>query len=65
MDTVQRIYEHLGYTYSDEMEERMKRWLSENPKNKHGRHRYRPEQFGLTKEEIRSAMEPYCERYGL
>lgn len=65
LETVRRIYEHLGYTYSDEMEERMQSWLNKNPKNKHGKHRYRPEQFGLTKEAIRTAMKPYCDQYGL
>ena len=63
--TVRRIHDELGYAHSDEMEERIQRWLVENPKNKHGRHRYRPEQFGLTEDEIRTAMAPYIKAFDL
>ena len=65
MEVVREIYEYLGYPFSTEMEERIERWLRENPQHKHGRHRYRAEQFGLTNERIREVLAPYCERFGV
>ena len=51
--TVQRIYEHHGYGYSDEFEDGMKRWLADNRQHKHGPHRYSLEEYGLSAEAVR------------
>ncbi len=63
--TVQKIYQRFGYQYSDEMELRMRKWLTENPQHKHGVHRYRLEQFGLNdaaNERIFAEYYPMLER---
>ncbi len=46
---VNRIYDHAGRKVDPGMEERMRRWLAENPPNKHGTHRYDLGQFGLSR----------------
>ncbi len=55
--TVQRIYEYHGYTYSDDFEERMKQWLTDNRQHKHGPHRYSLEEYGLSEEAVRHDFE--------
>jgi hypothetical protein len=54
--TIRGIYGHFGYTLSDEVAERMRRWLAANPAGKHGDHRYDPADFGLDREEVRAAF---------
>ena len=55
--TVQRIYDHHGYAYSDKFEERMKQWLADNRQHKHGLHRYSLEEYGLNAETVRQDFE--------
>lgn len=62
---VHRIYQYFGYDLSAEMETRMQRLLKENPRHKHGVHRYSLEQFGLTPEAIDRDFSFYCERFQL
>ncbi len=52
--TVQRIYEYHCYDYSDEFENRMKRWLPDNQRHKHGTHRYSLREYGLDAETVRT-----------
>ena len=34
-------------------------WLAQNRQDKHGGHRYRPEEFGIDPSALRGAMAPY------
>ena len=52
MQTVKDIYAHFGVPWSDEYEERLKSFLSNHPKDKHGAHHYTPEQFGQSADEL-------------
>ena len=52
MKTVKDIYAHFGVPWSDEYEERLKNFLSNHPKDKHGVHHYTPEQFGQSADEL-------------
>jgi hypothetical protein len=52
MQTVKDIYAHFGTPWSDEYQERLKNFLSDHPKDKHGAHRYTPEQFGQSADEL-------------
>ncbi|HLS81443.1 MAG TPA: sulfotransferase [Steroidobacter sp.] len=62
---VQRIYERFGLTLDAEVERGMRAWLAANPRDKHGRHEYTPEQYGLSAEEIRRCYAAYIERHTL
>jgi len=56
-ETVRRIYAYFGYDFPEEMQPRMRRWLHDNPAQKHGVHRYSLEQFGLDEEFIARRFE--------
>jgi hypothetical protein len=53
------VYDHFGYTGGAEMEDRMRRWLDENPRGKQSAHRYDLRQFGLDPSELRSRFARY------
>ena len=65
IETVRQIYDYFGYTYSDRMEEDVKKWIQENPQHKYGVHRYTLDQFGLTTEQINQKFAKYCERFNV
>ncbi|MDG2002650.1 MAG: sulfotransferase [Novosphingobium sp.] len=54
--TISGIYSHFGYTLSDEVAERMRKWLAANPAGKHGDHVYDPRDYGLDAAEVKAAF---------
>jgi hypothetical protein len=63
--TVRRVYRHFGLPVTEAFETRMRRFLTENPKDKHGQHQYTLDQFGLDRDEERERYRAYRERFGL
>jgi hypothetical protein len=63
--TVRRVYEHFGLDYSPAVEAGVRDYLAENPRDKHGTHRYTLEEFGLDRDEVDEAFAPYRERFGV
>ena len=63
--TVRRIYDHFGFTWSEEFELAMQTWLRENPQGKQGRHTYSLEKFGLTHEGIEQRFTEYNNMFPL
>ncbi|MEM7434369.1 MAG: sulfotransferase [Myxococcota bacterium] len=61
--TMERIYRELALPWTDEAEHRMRGFLSENPRTKHGVHTYELEDFGLERDEIRARFSRYCEAH--
>lgn len=59
MATVKQIYQRFGWELSEVTEQRMKDFLAQNPKGKHGAHNYTLEQFGLTEEGIEAQYSNY------
>ena len=60
---VRRIYAHFGMEFSAEAESRMRRFLANNPKDKHGGHRYTLAQSGLDVATERRRYAAYQERF--
>lgn len=56
-------YDRLGMSWSDEAESRMRAFLTEHPRGKHGAHRYDLEDFGIELGEIRERFHGYCESF--
>lgn len=65
MQTIEQIYRGCGLQLSAAAEAAMRRWLAENPQNKHGEHRYSLEGTGITEDDIRRRFASYIELYGL
>lgn len=62
---VECIYRRFGLPLGSAAREAMLRHLRENPKDKHGAHAYRLEDYGLTPERVRARLAAYLERFGL
>ena len=58
-----RAYEHFDIPWSDEVENRMREFLAESPRGKHGSHRYELEDFGIELGQIRERFASYCRAY--
>lgn len=65
LGVVRRIYDRFEIDWCPEAAERMRAFLAQNPKDKHGRHSYTLDQFGLEAEEERARYSTYSERFGL
>jgi hypothetical protein len=61
--SVRAAYEFHGMELTDAAAAAMRAWLAENPADKHGRHTYRLEDFGLTEDCIREVYADYIETY--
>ncbi|MBK7814913.1 MAG: sulfotransferase [Rhodocyclaceae bacterium] len=61
--TVKRIYRRIGLKVSPAFERGMQQFLADNRQDKFGRHRYTPEEFGLTKAQLASRYRRYRERF--
>jgi Sulfotransferase family len=62
---VRRIYAHFDLALSSEAESRMRAFLAENPRDKHGRHRYALSSAGLDPATERGRYARYQERFGV
>jgi hypothetical protein len=63
--TVHKIYAAFDLSLSGEAEQRMRRFLAENPQGKHGAHTYSLQAFGLDEATERRRYQEYCARFGL
>jgi hypothetical protein len=63
--SVKRIYERFGVDLTEEAERRLDRWQAENPRGKHGAHRYSVGEFGITEEAIAERFAAYVEHFGV
>jgi hypothetical protein len=62
---VRCIYQHFGLNLTQDAEERMRRFLAANPKDKHGAHQYRLADAGLDVAAERRRFAPYQERFAI
>lgn len=62
---VEQIYDAFGLPMTGVAADRMKAFIADNPKGKHGIHRYEPHEFGIDPDAIRESFRPYMERFGL
>lgn len=62
---VERIYDAFGLPMTRDAETRMRAFIDDNPKGKHGVHQYSPEEYGVVPSEVRSAFSTYLERFDI
>jgi hypothetical protein len=65
LGTVRRIYAHWDLPFTTTAEDRMRRFLADNPKDKHGRHEYSLAAFGLDGEQEQARYRAYRERFAV
>ncbi len=63
MACVRRIYAHFDLELRPEAEKRMRAFVDDNPREKHGVHRYSLESFGLAQDSVDAAFELYRKRF--
>ena len=64
LGTVKGIYDHFGLAWSDIFEERLQRYMRDNPQGKHGKHLYSSADFGLTDAAIAGRFTEYSRQFG-
>ena len=62
---MRRVYDFLGLELTQEKERAMRAWLAGNPQHKHGKHRYRLEDFGLDGDTVENAFADYRGRFSI
>jgi hypothetical protein len=65
IEQVRRIYDHFEMEFSAEADSRMRRFLAENPRDKHGRHRYSLSFAHLDPVALRPLFASYQQRFGV
>ena len=63
--TVQHIYAHHGYEFTETFESAMRQWLAANRQHKHGAHRYTLEEYGLSEAQVQEEFSEYTKEFGL
>jgi hypothetical protein len=65
LETARGLAVHFGLEWSDATHARAQKWLSDNPSDRHGKHRHSLEDTGATADQIEERFRDYIERYGL
>jgi hypothetical protein len=65
VETVEKVYAHLGLDYTPAVAAGVSAYLAENPRDKHGTHAYTLEEFGLDRDEVDASFAAYRERFGV
>jgi len=60
--TVRGIYAYFDTPWLDEYEERLQIFVNKQPKDKHGKHHYEPEQFGQSSHELFEHFLPFYDQ---
>jgi hypothetical protein len=63
--TVRRVYDHFGLDLTPAVEQGVRAYLADNPRDKHGTHTYSLEEFGLDRNAVDAAFAPYRARFGV
>jgi hypothetical protein len=65
LDVVRRMYAHFGYALSDQLEAKMRAFMADHTRHKHGSHTYAAEDFGIDPERDRKPFQDYIDYFGL
>ena len=62
---VEGIYQRFGWPIDDDVRHRMKTFLENNPRGKHGTHQYTLEMFDLSPDQVKERTASYADRFDL
>jgi len=65
LKTARNVYDALGLELLPESEAALREHAGQNPQNRHGKHTYTLEEYGLTPERVRERLAGYLERFAL
>jgi len=65
LEVIEQLYGHFGFEWSPDIRDRMSTYVQNRPREKHGKHSYTLEEFGLSREEHGPLFADYCKRFGL
>ena len=65
IDVVRRIYAHIEEPFTADTDARMRRFLADNARDKHGTHRYDAASFGLDAKTTRARFSAYMDRFAV
>ena len=65
LETIERVYEFLGWPLTRAASDAMTAFIAANPKNKHGVHRYSLAEYGLDAHTELKRFQRYCERFAI
>jgi hypothetical protein len=65
LETVERVYEFLRWPFTAAARAAMTRFVTANPKDKHGVHRYSLAQYGLDRDAEMRRFGAYCSRFNI
>jgi len=63
--SVKSIYRRFGVELTEQAQSRLDRWQAENPRGKHGAHRYSIGEFGITEEAVAERFAAYVEHFAV
>jgi len=63
LETLERLYEHFDLGYTEELAALFEERIADKPTAQEGEHDYHIEDFGLTDEQVRSALAEYNARF--
>jgi hypothetical protein len=63
VETLRRAYGGMQREFTSDHAERIEQYLADKPRGKFGVHRYAPEEWGFTKQELRDGLAPYIEAF--
>ncbi|MGK7891784.1 MAG: sulfotransferase, partial [Leptolyngbyaceae cyanobacterium] len=61
--TVRQIYHHFGYDLSQKMEQNLQKYISDNPRYKHGKYSYSLGDFSLDNHQVSTMFKNYVETF--
>lgn len=59
------LYQQAGKPFTDAYAEAIRSYLDHKPKNKHGKHSYKPEDWGLSTDTLKEEAKPYIDAFGV
>jgi len=65
ISVIESIYQHFNFSFTAQTRSAMQHYLDNRPRDKHGRHHYQLEDYGLSRNDLSVLFGDYCERFGL
>ncbi len=62
---IEKMYHHFDFEFTDQARQAMQHYLDNRPRDKHGKHQYSLNQFGLSREQHGPLFAEYCQRFSL